>query len=498
MSSGSDSGDPGGVNEGLVAVKLIVCVVCLANLGFLVWYYGWVWTMTHHAYRFNSWSFVPVPDPASWIDNRFNLDWTLYAFMIFQLFPIYVMFWILGNPESGVRYDLHALAVIAGVLVCAILLLWYILVAWFWQNNSTLWPWAVPNSVQYCCKNYGAVASVFGCGNFHDCVDLPTTPTIRLHTDEIFEKHLLAIVICFVFLIAQVFINSMVRRYVQNNQPSSSSSSSSSSSDQGLPITTARGGGGSYDLGLSSAPSDMGPYFLHGVNIIYMALLCVFLTCGLLVLDVRHTHEFPAVGPVGIRSARNGVEAVGLVMSATIILLPALVLMLMAFSGTRWLSNVIFALILLLVLVHLFSFATMLYSRGTANRPGHPNSMANHPLRCCAGDVFIDPSSDCDNAGTCNLPVAPFQHVVLPLSSSQVPFNPTHNLIFWIMFVLLILDVVSIMLAMNLYVGKQAVRQAGSALIQAMWAPRIASRQFFTAAVQAAGFKKFDHTGKLE
>lgn len=489
-----------GGNEGLIGVRLMVCLVCLANLGWLVYYYGWVWTMTKHQYEFTDWSFSPVPDPVTWIDMRFNLDWFLYALMIFNLFPVYIMLWTLGNPQSRLRYDVHAISIIAGVLVCVGLLLWYILVVWLIENGSSLWPFSVANPVDYCCKFYGAVMASHHCHNYHDCVDLPTTPTIRLETDPVFEDHLLGIALCFGFLILQVFVNAMMRSYVQNQGSSSSSSSApqqQQDQDQDLPTTGYTG----PSLGLDSAPSDMGPYFLHGINFVYVVLCCVFLICGLLVLDVRYTHEFPAAGPIGIRSARHGAEASGLIMSATIIVLPAFILMIMAFSQTRWLVLLIFALVLALVMVHLFAFATMLYSRGTANTPGHPNSMANHPLRCCAGDVYIDPSSQCDNAGPCNLPVAPFQNIVLPLSSSQVPFNKTHVLIFWVMFTLLVLDVVSIIVVINVYVGKNTVRMAGTALIQAIFAPRVTSRQFFTATVPAVisgAYKKFDIAGKLE
>lgn len=148
--SASSSND----NEGLVGVRLMVCVVCLANIGYLVYYYGWVWTMTHHQHEYTSWNFAPVPDPASWIDQRFNLDWTLYALMIFQLFPVYIVFWILINPQSRLRYDIHALSIIAALVVCVGLILWYVLVVWIVENNSTLWPWSVSNSVDFCCKNY--------------------------------------------------------------------------------------------------------------------------------------------------------------------------------------------------------------------------------------------------------------------------------------------------------------------------------------------------------
>lgn len=125
--------------------------------------------------------------------------------------------------------------------------------------------------------------------------------------------------------------------------------------------------------------------------------------------------------------------------------------------------------------------------------------MANHALRCCAGDTYSDPASQCDNTGPCNLPVPQFPTVHLPLSSSQVPFNQVHVLIFWVMFALLFLDVVCIIFVINLYVGQNTVKMAGAALIQALFTPRATSRQFFTATVPTfMGYKKFDVSGKME
>jgi len=69
------------------------------------------------------------------------------------------------------------------------------------------------------------------------------------------------------------------------------------------------------------------------------------------------------------------------------------------------------------------------------------------------------------------------------------------------MFTLLVLDVVCIIFIINLYVGQNTVRMAGNALIEALFAPRVASRQFFTATVPAiltGSHKRFDPAGKLE
>jgi len=175
------------VPEGVIATRLIGYVLVLGNLGWLVYYYGWVWTMTQFMYEYTSWSFLPVPDPASWIDMRFSLNWGLYAALIFNLFPCYILLWIMLRPDYSFRYFIHAASIALAGLIDILWLIWYILWVWIWQNNSTVWPFSVVNSVNFCCKNFGAVASSYACHNFHDCIDLPPVPTIRLNTNPIFE-----------------------------------------------------------------------------------------------------------------------------------------------------------------------------------------------------------------------------------------------------------------------------------------------------------------------
>ncbi len=388
--------------EGLLGSRIFTYVLCLGHIGYLVWYFGWVWTMTQWQWEFTGWLSAPVPDPASWVNRQFTPEWYLYGVLIFNLFPAYAMLWIMVKPQYNFRYFVHAASVALAGIIDFLLLIWYILIPWIWENNSTVWPFSTVNSVDFCCKNWGAVASSYCCHNVHDCLDLPTTPTIRLHTNPIFEDHLLAIFVLLIFLLAYTVLNWMVRSH-------GSVAVTSADSDGTLPQPT-----GSAASTPPTPPNGDSVNLVHLINTVYVALACVLLLWGLLVLDVRYTHQYPATGPVGIRSARDTVEAVGLVMSATIIVMPAFILIVMALWRTRWLILFMFVLIVLLALVHLFSFLTMIYSRGTANRPGQPNSMANHPLRCCAGDVYTDPQSECDNAGPCNLPLAPLPNIVYP------------------------------------------------------------------------------------
>jgi hypothetical protein len=469
-----------GSGEGVVWSRLFAVVVCLTNLGWLVYYYGWVWTMTQFPWEFTSWSFSPVPDPVSFINQQFNTDWGLYSLMIFSLFPIYVMMWIIVWPRSMVRYDIHAFAVAVAGVICMILLVYYVLFSWVFENNNSVTnPFSVVNSVDFCCKDFGAVTASHACHNFHECVDLPTTPPIRLATNPVFERHLLGVAIAFVFLLFQIAANVATRAYVV----------SSNAAAAALPMSTA-----DVVSNAPKEPSEAGRNFLHGVNTVYVTLTCCFLIFGLLVLNVRYTHQFPAVGPYGIRGARNSVAAVGLVMSSTAIVMPALVLLVMTVYSVRWLLWIVFVLMLLLVLVHLFAWFTMIYSRGTANAPGQPNSMANHPMRCCAADVYMDPSSECDNVVPCNLPVPQFPTILPPLTSSQIPRSPTHNLIFWMFFVLLILDVVCIACVVNTYIGQDSARQAADMVINQMYAvkswasqPPASSARAFYMPVASAG-----------
>jgi hypothetical protein len=470
-------------SEGIGGARLFALLVCALHLAYLVYYFGWVWTMTKFPWEYTSWSFSPVPDPASWINQQYNIDWSLYALMIFNLFPVYIMCWIMVNPRSMFRYDVHAASIALAGLICMGLLVYYVLFTWIFENNNSVTnPFSVANSVNFCCKDYGSVMAQHACHNFHDCVDLPTTPTIRLATNPIFEEHLLGMALCFVLLLCQIAANVTTRAYVISD-----AATQQQQQQQTLPTTNA-------PAATAVQPSAIGQNVLHGVNTLYVALTCIFLICGLLVLDVRYTHQFPAVGPFGIRGARQSVEAVGLVMSATVIVMPALVLLAMVVYETRWQLWIVFVLVLLLVLVHLFAFLTMVYSRGIANAPGHPNGLANHPLRCCAGDVYMDPSSECDNAVPCDLPVPQFPLVLPPLSSSQVPRNPTHNLIFWMFFALLALDVVAIVYLVNLYVGRESVRMAGNMLVNGILAGRVQGAAMST----QQQHKLFSVSGKSE
>jgi hypothetical protein len=423
-----DDGDGGDGRENITGTLVLAVVLCMLNLAWLWYYFGVVWSFTRgFQHEFTQWFTPPAPGPL--VDQRFNFQWMCLAPLVFNVFPPLVALWIMLKPTAWWRYDLHRICLAVAVVITGASLTYFVVWVWVWQNGSSLFPFSIANSVNDCCKYFGAYAASHHCHNLVECVDLPTVPTIRLHTDEYFEQHILVgMPGCLVFAGAQLFVASMMRTYVAVDQYTDKKL---------LPKQRA----------------------LHAVNALYVILVCVYAAFGLLILQIRYTHQFPPTGPVGIISAaRHGIEAVGLVMSGGVVVVPGLVLlvMLLAKNGQRLGVLIVFGLIALLTLTHFFAFVTMMHSRGTANQPGYANSYANHPMRCCAGDVAAHPLSQCDNpAAVCVYPVAAFPSFRAPLSSHDIPSNATHTLIFALMFLFLVLDGVILGLVYVTFIGER-------------------------------------------
>jgi hypothetical protein len=438
-------------DESVNGAYVIAIIVCMLSLGWLWYYFGYVWSFTKFQYEFTAWFSPPAPGPI--VDQRYNFQWIILLLPIFNLFPPFVGLWVLLKPTAVWRYDLHKICMLVAVIATGIALVYSILVIWILQNGSSVFPFSVANPAEYCCKYYASPH----CHNFVDCVDLPTVPTIHLHTGRIFEHHiLLGMPGCIVWLTAQLVVFSMVRNYIAYQSPSSSPSSQTRK-----------------QRGCVTA--------LKVINFVYVMLLCVYFVFGLLVLDIRYSHEYPPTGPIGLQSGRTGLEAVGLVMSGGVVLVPAFVLLVMFLQQQRSYTGkvAVFVLIAALTVTHMFAFMTMMYSRGTGNQPGYPNSFANHPLRCCAGDVAANPLSQCDNpAAVCVFPVAAFPSFVGPLSSHVIPSNPVHTLIFVCMFLFLTMDAAILSIVFVAYLGAKK-----AAIVQAIgaWMPSSSSFAIATA-----------------
>ena len=440
-------------DESVGGSHLVAIVVCLLSLAWLWYYFGYVWTFTKFQNEYTQWFSPPAPGP--FVNQQFNFQWLTLAPLILNVFPPLVGLWILLKPAAVWRYDLHKICLLVAVMATIASLLFHILVTWIWENGSSLFPFSIANPVHYCCKWFGSVATSFHCHNFMDCVDLPTVPTIHLHTDKIFEQHILwGMPGCILFAVTQLVVYSMVRNYA----PASVQVAPTNRKQRNL------------------------DFALRCINVVYVFLVCFYFAVGLLVLDIRYSHEFPPMGPIGIQSARSGIEAVGLVMSGGIVLVPALVLIVMFLGRKNYYGKLaVFVAILVLSVMHLFVFMTMMYSRGTANQPGYPNSLANHPLRCCAGDVAAHPLSQCDNpAAVCVFPIADFPTFSGPLSSHDIPSNSTHTLIFVCMFLFMAMDAAILAIVFVVYLGGNAKRTlaAAAAAINAFIPPSQLSSSF--------------------
>lgn len=447
--------DESDARQSLYIGQVLFVALIAVHLGYLVYYYGYVWLFTKFQYDFTGW--VPGPSvPAQYIDERYGWQWGVTCLMMLNFFPPLVGIWTLLRPTVEGRFHLHLVTTVIAVFFVGFALLWFFIVIWIFQNNSSFYPFSIANSVNYCCKLWGAVAGSGKCHNIADCIDLPTTPTIYLRGDFVFGQHLWSQLTNLGLLLLHWLGNYILRQYMSRLTMTDSTvlfgsaSSSSSSKKRGT----------SSNKGLVTA--------LHVINILYFIVIVFYLTFGLLTLDVRHTHEFPPTGPVGIRSARGSFESVGMIMSASVILIPALVLFAMLAEGKSGWLMLVFVLMILFTVVHLFSWMTMILSRGTANRPGFPNSLANHPLRCCAPDTMAAVNSECDNTALalpCTLPIPGHPGITtLPASSNDVPANPVHTFIFIAMFFFLVMDATLLALVFVAFLGSTRMRETQEAI----------------------------------
>lgn len=467
--------------------RWVVVIVAFMNLGYLVYYLGVVWAQTKFQYEYTSWiNPGQIPGPLVIQVNQ-NSQYFALTWMIFAIFPPLVSLWMVIKPTAWVRYDLHRITIAAVAIIILCLAIYFILFVWVWQNGSSFYPFSIANSVLYCCKWYGVVTSSHKCNNQYECVDVPTTPTIYLPTDPVFEEHLYSFGFILLGQLLMLFTNAMLRNYTSSaiyNQLNANRIIPGYSPDSRFyeKIT----GPNRYTSGSVVA--------INVFNAIYLLLVCLVLTLGVLKLDIRDTHEFPPTGPFDTRSARGTVESVGLyMMGGAAILMPGLVLTAMICVGNFWGLLVVFISMLLVTGVHMFSLMTMVYSRGTGNRPGFPNSLANHPLRCCAPDTYGDSASQCGNTflglvqGACTLPANGFPNITSIANSNQVPYNPIHNLIFGMTIALLILDVLLVFLVFLAYLGRSIEKKAPEKI-----ASKIGTLMDWTEAIVGSSIEKKD------
>ena len=438
------SSSPSSIAESMTLANFAMIGACVAYTIYSVYYFGYVWLMTKFQYEFTGWGVGgALPIPGKFIDQTFNEYWIALFFLLINLFPPLCGLWVMLSPRSLVRFDIHRLCIFAAAVANIGILLYLFFWVWIFQNGSSFYPFSIANSAEYCCKHYGSVASSGKCSNTVDCLDLPTTSTIRLSTDGIFVAHLYSLLVYIALLIAgQLLPNVLYRNYV-------TAAMQTSDADSAL------------DAPPTSPAAGKSTTRINIINGVYVVLVCAMLAFGVLLLDVRYTHEYPPEGPVGLRSARKGIEVVGMTMmiGVTILMPVAVLLAMFGARGRPWVLVIAFVVMIIFSGIHMFGLLTMMYSRGISNRPGYPNSLANHPLRCCATDTRSDPASECGNGagapGTCVLPATAFTGFTDPLlTSNQIPNNPWHTVILVFSIVLFVMDAVLIGVVFSAYLAK--------------------------------------------
>jgi hypothetical protein len=464
-----------------------IVVLSVLQYAYMTYYFGWVWFNLPFKREYTQAFSPPAPGPL--VDARYGLQWLVIALMAFNALPPLTAAWLLHSPENTARKDIYRWTGAFAVLVCVAVGLWSLLYIYVFQNNSTFSPFSVANEVNFCCKYWGSVFADHGCHNFNDCVDLPPIPTISLHTNPYFVKHLWACAFLTAFSVAHVFMSGAQSYYQQNYNEvidALGEQEDGGAKSSGYPRT----GPFSYYQTRPTQYTRNGRIALHVFNCIYLVMALCYLVFLLLVLTPRYSHEWPPTGPIGIQDGRVTFQVIGIIMSSTVILIPFLVLLAMWAQGNYPGLVTILVVFMLLATCHVLAFMTMITTRGTANLPGVPNNLANHPLRCCAPDVYSDPTSQCDNAIACVLPFDGYpQWTTLPTSSADIPYNSTHTGMFVMMIFFLILDFIIAVLLFVTFLGRAVLKNVNNTFATNVGALVDAIDQYIEAPLRKLGSK---------
>lgn len=414
--------------ESLFWGKLIVGIVIFLHLGFLIYYFGWVFSMIKFQDEYTGW--VNVPAPGTYIQRAW-IDWQWYfvAVLVLNVFPPILALLVLNNVYMRVRADLSrvvSLAVLAitGIALCGLVVMWML-------ANTGFMPFNIAHSDLYCCRNYGSVAASGRCRNVGDCLDAPSA-TVQLGLNGPFIHLLVGPLFLMLFCALEYGIVDAVRTYARALKNS-----------QQVDLWHSR-----YLRAAKRVPT-FARLLLTGVILAYIGLVICYILLGPLALDIRHTHQFPAVGPVGTQSARDSFAIIGIVVSMSALLIPALAMLSVHFTGATRYSVIILLLLFVLAALHMFSFMGTLYTRSSANTPGQPNNIANSEIYCCAPDVRANPASQCDNLGPCVLPLSGHPDVTaLPTTSRDLQPNKVHTIMFAMMGGFVLLDIATITLVL--------------------------------------------------
>jgi hypothetical protein len=399
--------------ESLNAVQVIVALMAILHLGLCVYVFGGVFSQLKFQREFTGWATPPPPGQrimASW-----SHYWYFYPIMVLLLNAIVspFCFFALNNVYSRIRIDVARL--VAGLVLLVTALSFVALcLMWFLFSNSQYFPFNPASSDDYCLAYYGSVAASGHCRNVADAVGRPSA-AIVLGINEIFKQLFAATIFLGILLIAQELALDSLRNYA------------ASVASTGIPDRAYL----RFRNAVRSTPKVL-RWIMTVVIIVYVLVLLAYFLTGPLILDLRHTTQFPATGPIGTQSARTAFTLAGLVCLATAILVPVLAVFSIRVIGKRGYTQVVIALLLVLMALHCFGLMTVAQARSNANKPGQPNNPGNSEHYCCVPEIYNDPASQCDNAIPC--PGG-------PTTIDQLRVNDPHTTIFAMAFVFIGLDV---------------------------------------------------------
>lgn len=414
--------------ESLFWGKLAILVVVVLHLGFLVYYFGWVFTLIKFQDEYTGW--VTPPPPGVFIQRAWQ-DWQWYCVMwlVLNVFPPFATMLAINNVYVRVRSDFSRLVSMVTLIVTFLVL--GALIAMWLLGNSQFVPFNIAHSDDYCCRYYGSVAGSGRCRNTGECTDAPSA-TVQLALNTPFVHLIVGPVFLILFCALEYGVIDAVRTYARALKNSGQTDVWHSK----------------FLRAWKKIPG-LAKFALTLAILAYIALIVCYVLLGPLSIDIRHTHQYPAVGPTGIQSARDSVAITGIVISMTILLMPFLAMLSVHVTGRTGWSFLVAACMITLVALHIFSFMTMVYTRGTANTPGQPNNIANSELYCCVPEVYNNPLSQCDNNGPCVLPLASHPDVtVLPAFARDLQPNKVHTIMLSFMAGFVGLDLVLIALVL--------------------------------------------------
>jgi len=414
----------GETSESLNTARFMLVVVAFLHLGFLVYYFGWLWPLIKFQNEWTGWataSSAVMPGP--YIDMRWT-TWQWYAVAIFvvNLAPPLVILFTVSQIYSRIRQDTTGL--VLGVCVGLSLLgVAGLLIIWLITTNSTYHPFAISNSYLYCCAKYGSTAASGHCKNIQECIDYPSA-TVVLEVNDIFTQLLGSIIAFGILAVVELFILAMARAYalVALVNPTGSWSDPSRTKRQRALANLPRG--------LLAS--------LYFMVVLVAVLFAIHALVGYLALDLRYSRESPATAPLGLQSARDPITMSTMVCSATVLLVPGILLLAVYVIGESGLIRMmVTGSLCCLTLTHLYAFFAMAVARGYANRPGQPNNPAISKLYCCAEDVRLDPASQCDNSIPCRADLK-------VKTSADLDYDPAHANIFTFTGVFVLLDLCAV------------------------------------------------------